>query len=74
MVGEQIEEWRDPSPVTSDDGGSSSNESTSYEEEVPTPPIEKKTKIRTILLRRIVILQHKILAPQHGIKQMMRNA
>ena len=42
MVGEQIEEWRDPSPVTSDDGGSLSDESTSYQEEVPTQPIEKK--------------------------------
>ena len=74
MAGKPIEEWCNPSPITCDDGGLSSGESTSYEEEVPTPPIEKKTKIRTILLRRIVILQHKILAPQHGIKQMMRNA
>ena len=45
MAGEPIEEWRDPSPVTSDGGGSSSDESTSYEEEVPTPPIEKKHRM-----------------------------
>ena len=46
MAGEPIEEWRDPSPVTSDDGGSSSDESTSYVEEVPTPPIEKKHRTK----------------------------
>ena len=44
MAGEPIEEWREPSPFTSDDGGSSYDESTSYEEEVPTPPIEKKRR------------------------------
>ena len=42
MAGKPIEEWCNPSPITCDDGGLSSGESTSYEEEVPTPPIEKK--------------------------------
>ena len=42
MVGEPVEEWREPTPVTSDDEGSSSNESTSYEEEVVSPLPEKK--------------------------------
>jgi len=42
MAGLPIEEWRDPSPAPSDDGSSSSDESTSYEEGVLTPPIEKK--------------------------------
>ena len=41
MAAERIEEWREPTPVTSDDEGSSSDESTSYEEEVVTPPKEK---------------------------------
>ena len=41
MEGEPVEEWRDPSPVTSDDGGSSSDESTLYEE-VLSPLPEKK--------------------------------
>ena len=37
-----IGEWRQPSPAPSDRGSSSSNESTSYEEEELTTPIEKK--------------------------------
>ena len=45
MAGKPIEEWCNPSPITSDDGGLSSGESTSYEEEVPIPPIEKKYRI-----------------------------
>jgi len=44
MAGLPFEEWPDPSPAPSDDGGSSSNESTSYEDKVPTPPIEKKRR------------------------------
>jgi len=44
MAGEPVEEWREPTPVTSDDEGSSSDESTSYEEEELTPPIEKKRR------------------------------
>ena len=45
MAGEPIEEWRDPSPYSSDAGDSSSNDSlTSYEEEEPTPRIEKKAR------------------------------
>ena len=39
-----IGEWCEPSLAPSDHGSSSSNESTSYEEEVPTPPIEKKRR------------------------------
>ena len=46
MAGKPIEEWCNPSPITSDDGGLSSGESTSYEEEVPTPPIEKKRRTK----------------------------
>ena len=42
MAGEPIEEWSQPSPAPSDDGSSSSDEITSYKEEVLTPPIEKK--------------------------------
>jgi hypothetical protein len=41
MAGEPVEEWREPTPVTSDDEGSSSDESTSYEE-VVSPLPEKK--------------------------------
>ena len=37
-----IGEWCEPSLAPSDHGSSSSDESTSYEEEVLTPPIEKK--------------------------------
>ena len=39
-----IGEWCEPSLAPSDHGSSSSDESTSYEEEVPTPPIEKKCR------------------------------
>ena len=42
MAGEPVEEWREPTLVTSDDEGSSSDESTSYEEEVVSPLPEKK--------------------------------
>ena len=42
MAGEPVEEWREPTPVTSDDEGSSSDESTLYKEEVVTPPPQKK--------------------------------
>ena len=44
MAGLPIEEWCDPSPAPSDRGSSSSNESTSYEEEELTTPIEKKCR------------------------------
>ena len=46
MTAEPTEDWREPSPFESDDKGSSSDESTSYEEEVPTPPIEKKRRTK----------------------------
>ena len=42
MADEPVEEWREPTLVTSDDEGSSSDESTSYEEEVVSPLPEKK--------------------------------
>ena len=45
MAGEPIEEWRNPSPYSSDAGDSSSDDSlTSYEEEEPTPRIKKKAR------------------------------
>ena len=74
-----IGEWRQPSPAPSDHGSSSSDESTSYEEEVPTPPIEKKCRTEEnedpnyspTPDRRP---QHENLGPQHGMKQIMRIA
>ena len=77
MAGEPIEEWRQPSPAPSDDGSSSSDESTSYKEEVLTLRPEKnvvwrKKIIRPILRRRI--LQQDNLAPQLRSKQLMRTA
>ena len=42
MAGEPVEEWREPTLVTSDDEGSSSDESTSYKEKVVSPLLEKK--------------------------------
>jgi hypothetical protein len=46
MAAEPAREWREPSPATSDEGGSSSSDksSKSYEEEVLTPRPEKKGK------------------------------
>ena len=42
MAAKPTEEWRNSSPVKIDDGGLSSDQSTSYEEEeVVTPPKEK---------------------------------
>ena len=41
MVAKPTEEWCNSSPVKIDDGGLSSDQSTSYEEEVVTPPKEK---------------------------------
>jgi hypothetical protein len=42
MAAEPTKQWREPTPITSDDEGSSSDESTSYEEEVLTPRPDKK--------------------------------
>jgi len=41
MAAKPTEEWRNSSPVKIDYGGLSSDQSTSYEEEVVTPPKEK---------------------------------
>ena len=77
MAAERTEEWHEPTPVASDNEGSSSRESTSYKEEVLTLRPEKnvvrrKKIIRPILRRRI--LQQDNLAPQLGSKQLMRTA
>jgi hypothetical protein len=47
MAAEPAGEWHEPSPATSDEGGSSSSDegSKSYGEEVLTPRLEKKDKI-----------------------------
>jgi len=45
MAAKPTEEWRNSSLVTIDDGGLSSDQSTSYEEEVVTPPKEKARRI-----------------------------
>lgn len=42
METKPTEEWRPPTPVTSDGETSSSDESTEYEEEVLTPVAKKK--------------------------------
>jgi hypothetical protein len=45
MAAEPTKQWREPTLVTSDDEGSSLDESTSYEEEVLTPRPNKKRSI-----------------------------
>ena len=66
MAAKPTEEWRNSSPVKIDDGGLSSGQSTSYEEEVVTPPKEKAH--RTVEVMALGTQICRVFWPKHSAK------
>jgi len=74
MSVERAGEWREPSPASSyKEGSSSSDDNTSYEEEVLTPRPEKKGRMEEeqdpTYTPEKTGLHHGIHAPQHRVKR-----